>query len=614
MGCRVHRRHRWSVYCVMAPPPGSSSMFRASMKTRVGAEPSVRAGHFAQRVAPRTCVSSGASSRLERRELRVFRPPSLRARGARGGPQAPRHVHRLHRLARAHALPLGDHRQLRRRGPRRPRRRDRRHPAPRRQRRGARPRARHPGRHRAEDRAVRRRGRLHQAARRRQVRRRARTRPPAGCTASAHPSSTRSPSGSTSRSTATARPGRCRSTAASPASSPTPARRRPTRRSRRSRCAASCASSARWPRASPAPASGTGPTGRSSRRAPSSRLEELLGARAPDRVPGARARASTSRDERGGRAAHGRRFQFEGGISEFAEHLAHGRRRHRHLAPHRHRHVHRDGARAAPTAARWCRPSCSASARSTSRCAGAPATTPSSARSSTSSRRPRAAPTRPGFEQGLLKFLRQQVEQNARRLKVGNDKLEKDDVLAGPHRRASRCACPSRSSRARPRRCSARPRCAASSRNVAHQGARRRGSRSTKRDDKAQTALLLDKVVAEMKSRISARAHKETQRRKNALESSSLPAKLVDCRSNDVAHSELFIVEGDSALGTAKLARNSEYQALLPIRGKILNVQKACVSRHARQRRVRLDHPGDRRRLGSQLRPRRPRATARSSS
>lgn len=81
-----------------------------------------------------------------------------------------------------------------------------------------------------------------------------------------------------------------------------------------------------------------------------------------------------------------------------------------------------------------------------------------------------------------------------------------------------------------------------------------------------------------MKSRISARAHKETQRRKNALESSSLPAKLVDCRSSDVENSELFIVEGDSALGTAKLARNSEYQALLPIRGKILNTQKASIA------------------------------------
>jgi DNA gyrase subunit B len=81
-----------------------------------------------------------------------------------------------------------------------------------------------------------------------------------------------------------------------------------------------------------------------------------------------------------------------------------------------------------------------------------------------------------------------------------------------------------------------------------------------------------------MKSRISARLHKETQRRKTALESSTLPAKLADCRSTDVERTELFIVEGDSALGTAKLARNSDHQALLPIRGKILNVQKASVA------------------------------------
>ena len=137
---------------------------------------------------------------------------------------------------------------------------------------------------------------------------------------------------------------------------------------------------------------------------------------------------------------------------------------------------------------------------------------------------------------------------------------------------------------------------------------------STKRDEKAQAALLLEKVVAEMKSRISARLHKETQRRKNALETSSLPAKLADCRSNDVERTELFIVEGDSALGTAKLARNSDFQALLPIRGKILNVQKASVTDMLKQRRVRRDHPGDRRRLGPHLRPRAPPATARSSS
>ncbi|MET0693247.1 MAG: DNA topoisomerase IV subunit B [Propionibacteriaceae bacterium] len=100
---------------------------------------------------------------------------------------------------------------------------------------------------------------------------------------------------------------------------------------------------------------------------------------------------------------------------------------------------------------------------------------------------------------------------------------------------------------------------------------------STKRESKLQARTVMEKVVGASRARVAARQHKEAQRRKNALESSSLPAKLVDCRSSDVDRSELFIVEGDSALGTAKLARNSEFQALLPIRGKILNVQKASV-------------------------------------
>ena len=100
---------------------------------------------------------------------------------------------------------------------------------------------------------------------------------------------------------------------------------------------------------------------------------------------------------------------------------------------------------------------------------------------------------------------------------------------------------------------------------------------STKRDDKAQSTAVLEKIVAEMKARVSARQHKENQRRKSALESSTLPTKLYDCRTTDVERTELFIVEGDSAMGTAKAARSSEFQALLPIRGKILNVQKASV-------------------------------------
>ncbi|MFF2485235.1 type IIA DNA topoisomerase subunit B [Microbacterium sp. NPDC058062] len=189
---------------------------------------------------------------------------------------------------------------------------------------------------------------------------------------------------------------------------------------------------------------------------------------------------------------------------------------------------------------------------------------------------PKGGTHQQGFEQGLMKVLRDQVAQNARRLKVGNDKLEKDDILAGLTAVLTvRVAEPQFEGQTKEVLGTPAVRQIVS--NVVTRELAARFT-SPKRDDKAQTSLLLDKVVSEMKARISARTHKETQRRKNALESSSLPAKLADCRSNDVAESELFIVEGDSALGTAKLARNSEFQALLPIRGKILNVQKASIS------------------------------------
>ena len=181
-----------------------------------------------------------------------------------------------------------------------------------------------------------------------------------------------------------------------------------------------------------------------------------------------------------------------------------------------------------------------------------------------------------GFEQALLKVFRKQLEVNARRLKVGNDKVDKDDVLAGLTAVVTvRLAEPQFEGQTKEVLGTAAVR-AIVTRVVEHELTA--ALTSTKRGEKAQAALLLEKVVAEMKSRISARLHKETQRRKNALETSSLPAKLADCRSSDVERSELFIVEGDSALGTAKLARSSDHQALLPIRGKILNVQKASVA------------------------------------
>ncbi|TQL86010.1 DNA topoisomerase IV subunit B [Microbacterium saperdae] len=188
---------------------------------------------------------------------------------------------------------------------------------------------------------------------------------------------------------------------------------------------------------------------------------------------------------------------------------------------------------------------------------------------------PKGGTHQQGFEQEMLKVLRAQVEQNARRLKVGNDKLEKDDVLAGLTAVLT-VNVPEPQFEGQTKEVLGTP----AVRQIVAQVIRKDlGLRfsSTKRDDKNQATQLLDKIVAEMKARVSARAHKETQRRKNALESSTLPTKLVDCRTNEVERSELFIVEGDSALGTAKNARNSEFQALLPIRGKILNVQKASI-------------------------------------
>jgi DNA gyrase subunit B len=92
---------------------------------------------------------------------------------------------------------------------------------------------------------------------------------------------------------------------------------------------------------------------------------------------------------------------------------------------------------------------------------------------------------------------------------------------------------------------------------------------------KNMSKAVLGKVAQSMRARIAARTQRETVRRKAALESASMPAKLADCRSTDAERTELIICEGDSAMGTLRAARNSEFQALLPIRGKILNVERA---------------------------------------
>ena len=185
-----------------------------------------------------------------------------------------------------------------------------------------------------------------------------------------------------------------------------------------------------------------------------------------------------------------------------------------------------------------------------------------------------------GLMNSITKQVRKTVEANARKLKVNlkdsNTRIERDDIMAGLVAVITvRIAEPQFQGQTKDVLGTAQVKPIVTRMSDKQFGEMISGS---KRGYKDQSGRVLEKIVGEMHARVQSRKAKEVTRRKNALESASMPAKLSDCQPGNDDVAELFIVEGDSALGTAKAARNAGFQALLPIRGKILNVQKASIT------------------------------------
>jgi DNA gyrase subunit B len=180
-----------------------------------------------------------------------------------------------------------------------------------------------------------------------------------------------------------------------------------------------------------------------------------------------------------------------------------------------------------------------------------------------------------GFERAIVKVLNEQLR-TSRTLRASEEAVTKDDVLEGVTAVVTvRLAEPQFEGQTK--EVLGTP---AATRIVSNVVAQQLASwfSTPPRGDKQATKAVLEKVANAARARLAARHSRDVQRRKTALESSALPSKLLDCRSEDVNRSEIFIVEGDSALGTARAARYSDFQAVLPIRGKILNVQKASLA------------------------------------
>jgi DNA gyrase subunit B len=175
-----------------------------------------------------------------------------------------------------------------------------------------------------------------------------------------------------------------------------------------------------------------------------------------------------------------------------------------------------------------------------------------------------------GFERGVVKVV-QQALANTKIMKSTEAAPSKDDILEGLTAAVSvRLPEPQFVGQTKDALGTAQVTAIVQSVVVAQLGAWFAASRN-----KTAARMAMEKIADAARARTAARAQRDLVRRKSALESSTLPAKLKDCRKHGVEGSELILIEGDSAGGTVSAARDSEFQAYLPLRGKILNVQRA---------------------------------------